>query len=231
MKTIGLLGGMSWESSIVYERIINEEVRRRLGGFHTGSLIVRSYDFATIQALQSAGAWHEAGALLAEDARRLTDTGAEIILLCTNTMHQVADAIEAAVGEAFIHIADPTGRAITAAGTRRVGLMGTRYTMERAFYADRLSAAHGLDVVVPDEGDRTTIHAIIFDELVKGVLNPESRSRLQAIAGRLAAEGATGVIAGCTEIELLLKANDVRVDYFPTTTLHALAAVDAALAG
>jgi len=229
MKTIGMLGGMSWESSVVYERIINEEVRRRLGGSRSASLIIRSYDFGEIQSYQERGAWAEAGELLASDARRLVDAGADVIILCTNTMHQVAGSIERAVGSAFIHIADATAAAIQSANIRRVGLLGTRYTMERDFYKERLSLAHGLDVVIPREDDRATVHRVIFDELVRGVIDTDSREEFRAIAGRLVAEGASGIIAGCTEIELLLRPEDVPVAYFPTTRLHALAAVDAAL--
>ncbi|MBT8216322.1 MAG: aspartate/glutamate racemase family protein [Acidimicrobiia bacterium] len=228
MKRIGLLGGMSWESSIEYERIINTEVRRRLGGTHSGDLVVRSYDFAEIERLQEAGSWDEAGRLLAADARNLEAAGAEIIVLCTNTMHRVAETIESAIAGRFIHLADATAEAVTAAGIGRVALLGTRYTMEEAFYRDRLSAA-GLDVRVPDEPDRTMVHDVIFEELVQGLVREESRARYLAAIDRLIADGAEGVIAGCTEIELLVRPEHVAVPYFPTTALHALAAVEAAL--
>ncbi len=228
MKTIGLLGGMSWESSIEYERIINEGVRARLGGAHSADLIIRSYDFAQIEALQTAGDWPAAGELLAGDARRLQEAGAEIIVLCTNTMHLLADQIEAAIDVEFLHLADATARAVTAAGVERVALLGTRYTMEHEFYRGRLER-HGLDVIVPDEPGRTTIHDVIYDELVRGVVDLDSKQRyLDAIAG-LIARGAGGVIAGCTEIELLVGPDDVSVPYFPTARLHAEAAVEAAL--
>ena len=229
MKTIGLLGGMSWESSIEYERMINEGVRSRLGGLHSADLIVRSYDFATIEAMQAAGDWDAAGVLLARDARMLQDAGAEIIVLCTNTMHLLADRIEAAIDVEFVHLADTTAAAVTAAGLRRVALLGTRYTMEADFYRGRLER-HGLDVVVPDEPDRTMIHDVIYDELVQGIVRQESKDRYLAVIDRLVALGAEGIIAGCTEIELLVAAGDVGVPYFPTTRLHAEAAVVAALA-
>ncbi len=229
MRCIGLLGGMSWESSIEYERLINEGVRARLGGTHSADLLIRSYDFAAIEALQQADRWDDAGALLAADARRLQDAGAELIVLCTNTMHVCAPAIEEAIDVPFLHLADATARAVLGAGVQTVALLGTRYTMERDFYRGRL-AAHGLDVVVPDEPDRTTIHEIIYEELVRGVVRPESREAYADVIERLIAGGAEGVIAGCTEIELLVGADDVRVPWFPTTRLHAEAAVEAALA-
>lgn len=228
MKTIGLLGGMSWESSIEYERLVNEGIRERLGGVHSADLIVRSYDFARIEALQAAGDWDAAGAVLAADARRLEDAGAELIVLCTNTMHRVADAIEAAIRVPFLHLADATADAVVAAGVVDVALLGTRYTMEQAFYRERLER-RGLTVLVPDEPDRTTIHDVIYDELVRGVVRHESRAAYLSAIDRLIGRGATGVIAGCTEIELLVTPDDVPVAYFPTTRLHAAAAVTAAL--
>jgi aspartate racemase len=220
---------MSWESSIEYERLINEGVRARLGGSHSADLVIRSYDFARIEALQAAGAWDEAGDLLAGDAAMLERAGAEIIVLCTNTMHLLADRIEAAIGIEFLHLGDATARAVLAAGVGTVALLGTRYTMERDFYRGRL-ANHGLDVLVPDEPDRTTVHEVIYRELVRGVVAPSSKQRYLDVVDRLVARGAQGVIAGCTEIELLIDAHDVPVPYFPTTALHAAAAVDAALA-
>lgn len=229
MRCIGLLGGMSWESSIEYERMINEGVRARLGGTHSADLIIRSYDFAAIEALQQADRWDEAGALLAADARRLQDAGAELIVLCTNTMHVCAPAIEAAIDVPFLHLADATARAVLDAGIRRVALLGTRYTMERDFYRGRL-ADHGLDVLVPDESDRTTVHDVIYQELVRGEVREESKRSYLDVIERLRATGAEGVIAGCTEIELLVGADDVAVPWFTTTRLHAHAAVDAALA-
>lgn len=228
MKTIGLLGGMSWESSIEYERLINEGVRDRLGGTHSADLIVRSYDFAVIERLQAVGDWDGAGALLAADARSLQDAGAEMIVLCTNTMHVVAPAIEAAIDIPFLHLADTTAAAVLDEGVTTVGLLGTRYTMEQPFYRDRL-ASHGIEVIVPDEPDRTTVHDVIYDELVRGVVSDGSRAGYLEVIERLVARGATGVVAGCTEIELLVSADDVAAAYFPTTRLHASAAVDFAL--
>ena len=229
MKTIGLLGGMSWESSVAYERIINEEVRRRLGGVHSADLLIRSYDFAMVERLQSAGEWEQAGRLLADGARRLEAGGAQLLVLCTNTMHQVADQIEAATGIPFLHIADVTARAVTSAGLTRPGLLGTRYTMERDFYTGRLERAHGLTVLVPEEPDRTLVHQVIFRELVQGVVRDESRQQYLGVIDRLQRRGAEAIIAGCTEIELLVGSDDVSLPYFPTTRLHALAAVDLAL--
>ncbi len=228
MKVIGLLGGMSWESSIEYERIINECVRARLGGTHSADLIIRSYDFARIEALQASGNWDAAGDLLATDAKMLQDAGAEIIVLCTNTMHLLADRIEAAIDVEFLHVADAAARAVQAAGVQRVALLGTRYTMEHDFYRGRVER-HGLDVIVPDEPDRTTVHDVIYDELVRGVVDPYSKRRYLDIIDTQIGRGAEGVIAGCTEIELLVGPDDMTVPYFPTTRLHAEAAVEAAL--
>jgi len=228
VKTIGLLGGMSWESSIEYERIINEGIGARLGGTHSADLIIRSYDFARIEALQASGDWDAAGDLLAADARMLQDAGAEIIVLCTNTMHLLAARIEAAIDVEFLHLADATARAVQAAGVQRVALLGTRYTMEHDFYRSRLERHH-LDVIVPAEPDRTTIHDVIYDELVRGVVNPQSKRRYLDIIDAQIARGADGVIAGCTEIELLVGPDDVTVPYFPTTRLHAEAAIEASL--
>jgi len=228
MKRIGLLGGMSWESSVEYERIINEEVRSRLGGVHSADLIVRSYDFAEIEKLQERGAWGEAGDLLAADAASLEAAGAEVILLCTNTMHKVAASIEAAITVPFLHLADATAEAVLAAGVSNVALLGTRYTMEQDFYRSRLER-HGLRVLIPEEPDRTMTHDVIFSELVRGVITEDSRNRYLAAIDRLLDRGAEGIIAGCTEIELLVSSEDLECPYFATTRLHALAAVEFAL--
>ncbi len=228
MKTIGLLGGMSWESSVEYERIINQGVRDKLGGTASADLIVRSYNFADIEALQERGAWDEAGALLAKDAQLLVAAGAELVLLCTNTMHTVADRVEAAIDVPFLHLGDTTAAAVLQAKLRTVGLLGTRYTMEKDFYRGRLES-HGLEVMVPDEPDRTMIHNVIYDELVQGKVVDASRAAYLAAIDRLAARGAQGIIAGCTEIELLVAQADLTLPYFPTTRLHAEAAVAAAL--
>jgi aspartate racemase len=228
VKTIGLLGGMSWESSVLYEEIINTEVRRRLGGTHSADLVIRSYDFAAIEALQEAGDWKAAGALLAADARLLEQAGAQLIVLCTNTMHRVAPDIEAAISVPFLHLADATAAAVNRAGIDRVGLLGTRYTMEQEFYRGRLQML-GLEVLVPDEPGRTLVHDVIFAELVQGTIRDASRTAyLEVIAGLLD-RGAAGIIAGCTEIELLVGPDDVPCPYFPTTRIHALAAVGMAL--
>ena len=228
MKMIGLLGGMSWESSVLYEELINTGVRARLGGVHSADLIVRSYDFARIEELQAAGDWDAAGRLLAEDAARLESAGAELVVLCTNTMHKVAEQIEASISVPFLHLADTTAAAILAEGLDTVGLLGTKFTMEQDFYRARLES-HGIAVVVPSEEERQRVHDIIYDELVKGELNRDSREEYLDIIDRLGSAGAQGVVAGCTEIELLVTEDDVFIPYFPTTTLHAEAAVEAAL--
>ena len=230
MKRIGLIGGMSWESSIEYERIINEEVRRRLGGTHSADLVIRSFDFARIEQLQEAGDWTAAGELLAGAAGDLEQCGAELLVLCTNTMHRLAPEITNAVTVPFLHIADATAIHVQRAGLSTVGLLGTRYTMEAEFYKGRLIEQHDLDVLTPDEAGRDEVHRIIYDELVRGEINDDSRQRYIDIVHTLVARGAEGIIAGCTEIELLLSAEDVPVPYFPTTRLHATAAVDLALA-
>jgi len=229
MKTIGLLGGMSWESSIEYERIINTEVRRRLGGVHSADLLIRSYDFDRIEALQEASDWDGAGRILAQDAARLEEAGAGLIVLATNTMHKVAPEIEAAVTVPLLHIADATADAVHRAGIESVALLGTRYTMEQDFYRGRL-VDRGLDVMVPDVADRELIHGVIFDELVQGRVETGSKLQFLEVIDRLYQHGAEGVVAGCTEIELLVTPDDMDRPYFPTTRIHAIAAVDAALA-
>ncbi len=231
MKRIGLLGGMSWESSIEYERIINEAVRSRLGGVHSADLIIRSFDFAEIEILQQRDDWPAAGQLLADAAAMLTVAGAELLVLCTNTMHQVFDAITAATHVPVLHIADATAAAITAEGLGTVGLLGTRYTMERPFYRERLERKHGLRVEIPHDDERAVVHDVIYDELVRGIVRDESRERYLAIIEQMIERGCEGIIAGCTEIELLVQPEHVAVPYFATTRLHALAAVDAALGG
>ncbi|MDH3296354.1 MAG: aspartate/glutamate racemase family protein [Acidimicrobiia bacterium] len=228
MKRIGLLGGMSWESSIEYERLINQGVRARVGGVASADLLIRSYNFAEIEALQSKGDWDGAGRLLAADAAHLEAGGAQLLVLCTNTMHVVAPAIEAAISIPLLHLGDATAQAVKAAGVSTVALLGTRYTMEKEFYRSRI-AGHGLNVIVPDEPGRTIIHDTIYNELVQGVINPASKEACLEVIDGLIASGAEGVIAGCTEIELLVDADDVDVAYFPTTRLHAEAAVTAAL--
>ncbi|MDJ0959347.1 MAG: aspartate/glutamate racemase family protein [Acidimicrobiia bacterium] len=230
MRTIGLLGGMSWESSAEYYRIINETARDRLGGTHSAKSVMVSVDFHEVEELQAAGDWDGATTLMVEAARRVEAGGADLLVICTNTMHRMADEVGAAIGIPLIHIADATADAVRSAGIGRVGLLGTRYTMEQDFYRGRLESRHGLDVIVPDEPDRSTVHDVIYDELVQGIITVSSRDAYGRVIDRLTAAGANGVILGCTEIELLVT-DDLRpVPVFPTTRIHALAAVDAALA-
>lgn len=226
MRTLGVLGGMSWESTAVYYRLLNEHVRDRLGGLHSAPLIVWSYEFAPIAEMQARGEWERAGAQLAADARRLQDAGATAILLATNTMHEVADTIQAALSIPLLHIADPTAAAIRAAGVKRPALLATRFTMERAFYADRLRNRHGIDVIVPDEDGRRIVHDAIYDELCRGIVRETTKARYLEVIDALRARGADSVIFGCTEIDLLLSAQDVPVPVFDTTALHARAGAD-----
>ena len=229
MKTIGLLGGMSWESSELYYRLINELVRERLGGLHSARSIMASVDFADIERLQVTGSWDEAGRVLAEEARRLESAGADFIVLCTNTMHKVAAAIEGAVSIPLLHLADATARAVNDTGITTVGLLGTAFTMEQSFYKDRL-ASHGLTVIVPNESQRAIVHRVIYDELVLGVVTEASRQEYTTIIASLRDRGAEGVILGCTEIELLIEQKDSPTPVFATTRIHAEAAVRMALA-
>ena len=228
MRRIGLLGGMSWESSVEYERVINQEVRRRLGGVHSADMVIRSFDFADVEQQQSAGDWDAAADLLHRGACDLVAAGAEVLALCTNTMHKVADAVAGIAGTTFVHIADPTAAAAHSIGAQRVGLLGTRYTMEEPFLADRLRE-RGIDVVIPEPDDLEIVHRVIYDELVRGVINESSRRAYQEVMARLVQRGAQAVVAGCTEIELLVGADDAVVPLLPTAKLHALAIVDAAL--
>lgn len=229
VRRLGLLGGMSWESSVEYERTINEVVREALGGVASADLLVRSFNFADIEALQSDGRWDDAGRLLAQAAAYLVDGGAEAIVLCTNTMHRVADTVQAAVDVPLLHIADATAAAVEQAGIDVVALLGTRYTMEQDFYVGRLRERHGLTVLVPEEPDRTLVHEVIYGELVRGVVAPASRRAYLEVIGRLVDAGAQGVVAGCTEIELLVGPDDLTVPLFPTARLHAEAAARFAL--
>lgn len=230
MTRIGLLGGMSWQSTELYYRAINEGVAARLGGHHSADLLLASVDFAEIEALQAADDWAGAARLLGDRAAGLARAGADLLVLCTNTMHLVADEIEQAAGIPLLHIADPTGEGLVAGGHQRVGLLGTRFTMERDFYRDRLTARFGLDVLTPDAADRDTVHRVIYDELVLGVVTDASREAYRGVIDRLVAAGADAVILGCTEITLLVGAADSAVPMFDTTALHAAAAVDRALA-
>jgi aspartate racemase len=230
MRTIGLIGGMSWESSAEYYRLINEAVKARLGGLHSARSVMLTVDFAEIEAMQTTGRWDEASIVLAEAARSLERAGADCLILCTNTMHKVADALSGAVGIPLIHIADATAAAIRGRGLRRVGLLGTRFTMEEAFYRGRLAAQHGLEVRVPEADDRAMVNRVIYEELCLGVTRAESRAQYREVIGRLVAQCAEGVILGCTEITLLVSQADSAVPLFDTTRLHALAAVEFALA-
>jgi aspartate racemase len=229
MKRIGLLGGMSWESSAEYYRLVNEATRDRLGGLHSADCILRSVDFAEIEALQRRGEWDAAGRRLAAEARALVAGGAELLVLCTNTMHKVADAITGAVDVPFVHIADTTAEAVRADGLGTVGLLATAYTMEQDFYVGRLRDAHGLDVLVPDEADRRVVHDVIYDELCIGVVDDRSRDEYRRIMRELAGRGAEGILLGCTEIDLLVGPGDSPVPVFDTTRLHAERAVELAL--
>lgn len=230
MKRIGLLGGMSWESSLVYYRLVNEDVRARLGGFHSADCVLRSVDFAGVEALQRAGDWGAAGELLAAEAAGLAGAGAELVLLCTNTMHKVADVVAAAIDVPLVHIADTTAAAVRARGLARVGLLATAYTMEQDFYVGRLRERHGLDVLVPDAGERALVHQTIYDELVQGRVEKASREALRRVCEGLLARGAEGIVLGCTELDLLLAPQDVEAPLLDSTALHARAAVDLALA-
>ena len=232
MKRLGLLGGMSWESSVVYERHINEAVRERLGGVASADLIIRSFNFADIEALQAQGDWESAGRVLGDAASDLETAGAQAIVLCTNTMHQVATDIESHISIPLLHIVTATGEAITRAGVRKVALLGTRYTMERPFYKDALAQQFGLEVVTPDQAGRDEIHRIIYDELVQGMVNPKSKELALDIISQLEREHRIeGVIAGCTEIELLIHRSDLGLPYFPTTEIHARYAATWAMSG
>jgi len=230
LKTIGLIGGMSWESTVPYYRQINETIKDRLGGLHSAKIVLYSVDFHDIEQLQHAGDWEAAGAILADAARSLEAAGSDFLVLCTNTMHKVAASIEAAVSIPLLHIADPTAAAIKQAGHSTVGLLGTRFTMEQAFYRDRLSERHGLQVIVPNAKERDTIHRIIYEELCLGVVLAESRGEYRRIMENLASQGADAIILGCTEISLLVGQQDSKVPLFDTTAIHARAAAEEALA-
>jgi aspartate racemase len=230
LKTIGLIGGMSWESTVPYYRQINEVIKDRLGGLHSAKLILYSVDFFDIERLQHAGDWIAAGKLLGEAARSLELGGADFLVLCTNTMHKVAADIEAAVRIPLFHIADPTAAAIKAAGFSKVGLLGTRFTMEQAFFKDRLSERHGLEVITPQAIDREVVHRIIYEELCLGKIMGASRSEYRRVMADLIRQGAEAIILGCTEISLLVTQEDSGVPLFDTTGIHARKAAEWALA-
>jgi len=228
MKTIGLLGGMSWESTIPYYRLINQRIKERLGGLHSAKIILYSVDFHDIERLQHAGDWDAAGLTLARAARALEQAGADFIVLCTNTMHKVAPAIEGAITIPLLHIADPTASQIRRDGHTKVGLLGTLFTMEQSFYSERL-AQQGLEVITPCAEDSATVHRIIYEELCLGQVLLESRTAYQKILTRLAEQGAQAIILGCTEISLLVGPSDASIPLYDTTSIHALAAADEAL--
>jgi aspartate racemase len=229
MKTIGLLGGMSWESSIEYYRTINETFRKTLGGLHSAKSIMYSVDFAEIQPLQDQGRWHQATAFMIDGAERLERGGADFIIICTNTMHKMADEVEAQIQIPLLHIADATAKTLKALDLKQIGLLGTQFTMEQDFYKGRLTEKYGLQVVIPNPEDRAMIHRVIYDELCMGVVSSSSREAFAHVIHQLAETGAEGVILGCTEIGLLIGEKDSPVPLFDTTKIHAVAAVDYAL--
>lgn len=230
MKTLGLIGGMSWESTAIYYRLLNEIVRERLGGLHSAKLLLWSFDFAEIAERQHAGDWEGAGVLLVEAARKLEAGGAEGLVVCTNTMHKLADDVQAAVSIPLIHIADATGRAVVEAGVRRPALLATRFTMEQDFYRGRLADKYGLQPIVPDPAGREMVHKVIYDELCQGSVRPESKSAYLDEVGRLRrTDQVDGVIMGCTEITMLIGQGDFDIPVFDTTRIHAEAAIDFAL--
>lgn len=230
MRTLGLIGGMSWESTVSYYREINEAVKRQLGGLHSARLVLFSVDFHEIEQLQRSGEWEKAGEVLAQAASALERAGAEGLLICANTMHKVAAQVQSAVSIPLLHIADPAAAAIKAAGLTRIGLLGTRFTMEQDFYRERLES-HGLKVLIPGEEDRAVVHAVIYDELCLGVVREESRKEFVGIIDRLVGHGAQAIVLGCTEISLLIRPTDARVPLFDTTALHAADAVRWSLEG
>lgn len=231
MRTIGLLGGMSWESTAVYYRRINEQVRDRLGGLHSAEVLMRSVNFEAIVGMQKANEWDAAGATLSALARSLERGGAACVLICTNTMHKLADTIQSAVSVPVIHIADTTAEAVKATPARRPLLLATRYTMEQDFYLSRLREKHGLDLIIPGADDRTTVHEIIFGELCQGVIREQSRQRYLDIVARARDNGADSVILGCTEIGLLISPDMMDIPAFDSTLIHADAAVEFSMAG
>jgi aspartate racemase len=229
MKCIGLIGGMSWESSVEYYRLMNQLVRERCGGLHSAHSLLYSVDFAEVETLQREGNWQQATAVMIDAAQRLERGGAACIVICTNTMHLMADDVQSHTKLPVLHIADATANAIHASGIQRVGLLGTRFTMEQDFYRGRLQDKHGLEVLIPAEDDREVVHRIIYEELCMGNIQQSAKQQYLAIIERLVARGAEGIIAGCTEIGLLIRANDCPVPFFDTTYIHAAAAVAYAL--
>lgn len=230
MKTIGLLGGMSWESTQTYYRLINEGVKARLGGLHSAEMVLYSVDFAEIEALQHKGDWAETARILSRAARSLQDAGADFLMIGTNTMHRVAPEIEQAIRIPLLHIADATAQVLAQDNVTTVGLLGTRFTMEQDFYRQRLEDA-GIEVITPDQAQRTVVHQVIYEELCRGEINPASREAYLGIVASLAERGAQAVILGCTEIGLLIEQADTTVPLYDTTEIHAAEAVEKALSG
>lgn len=231
MKVIGMIGGMSWESSIEYYRMINLKVRQELGGLHSAECIMYSFDFADIEDLQDSGDWEQAAGLMLEAALKLESAGAEFLIICTNTMHKTADLVAERIGIPLLHIADATAGEVKRRGIRTVGLLGTRFTMEEDFYKGRLTDRHGLGVLVPDGKSREEVNRVIYEELCRGIVRPASRDFYRAVNASLAERGAEGIILGCTEIGLLVKPEDSPVPVFDTTGIHADAAARYALGG
>ena len=231
MKTIGLIGGMSWESTIEYYRIINQAVQMKLGGVHSAKIIMVSLDFAEIEELQTQAKWEEATSIMVDSAKRLEKCGADMVLICTNTMHLMADEVQEGINIPLLHIADATARTVIDQGLNKVGLLGTRFTMEKDFYRGRLEKKHKLKVLIPDENQRDIVHRVIYQELVKGQIKENSREKYREIIELLVKSGAEGIILGCTELPLLIPAEAVQVALFDTLSIHARAAVDYALAG
>jgi aspartate racemase len=231
MKIIGMIGGMSWQSSLEYYRIINETVKARLGAPHCAKSLMYSFDFAEMEILQRQGSWQQSTDLMIEAAQRLERGGADFLLICTNTMHKMADEVQQSIHIPVLHIADATAAKVKSQGLLKIGLLGTRFTMEEDFYKGRLEKQHNLQVLVPDAAQRDIIHRVIYEELVVGIINPLSQSQYRDIIESLVQQGCEGIILGCTEIGLLVKADDSRVPLFDTTRIHAEAAVDYALAG
>lgn len=229
MRTIGLIGGMSWESTVSYYQAINRGIQAQLGGLHSANIVMESVDFAPIALMQSAGQWGQAGQTLAESATRLQAAGAECVLICTNTMHNVAEQVQQAIDVPLLHIADATAQALKAGQISKVGLLGTRFTMQQDFYKGRLTQQHGIEVVTPSDASRTIVHDVIYNELCLGQIVDESRQQYLNVIEELAQQGAQAVILGCTEIALLVKQNDTAMPLYDTTAIHAQAAVDFAL--
>lgn len=229
MKTIGLIGGMSWESSLEYYRIINQTVKERLGGFHSAKCVMYSVDFAEIENLQHKGKWEEATGFMIDAAQRVEKAGADFILICTNTMHKMASEVESNIKIPLLHIADVTAKEIKNKGQKKIGLLGTKFTMEQEFYKGRLNKIHGIEVIIPNKEQRKVIHNILFKELIQGEISESSKNKFKDIIASLESRGAEGIILGCTEIPLLVKQKDYNIPLFDTTSIHARAAVEFAL--